>query len=127
MITDPISNFLTRLRNASCSRRKNFTIHSSNMIKAIAKILAEKGFLENLEENTSGKIPELTVHLNAGRGQIHLTKISKPGQRIYKNTNEIKRIKNGFGIGIYSTSKGVITDEECRKQKVGGEYICEVY
>lgn len=127
MITDPISNFLTRLRNASGSRRNRLTVYSSNMLKAITKIMADRGFIEKFEENKNGNIAELTITLSPSRGQLSLKRISKPGQRIYRNQDEIKRVRNGLGIGIFSTSSGVVTDKECREKKIGGEYICEIY
>ncbi|MBI4994456.1 30S ribosomal protein S8 [Candidatus Peregrinibacteria bacterium] len=127
MITDPISNFLTRLRNANSSRRKSLTVHSSKIIKAITNLLAEKGFIESFEENITGKIPELIITLRSERGRIYLKRISKPGQRIYYNASDIKRVRSGAGIGIFSTSKGILSDQKCREQKIGGEYICEVY
>lgn len=127
MITDPISNFLTRLRNASGSRRNRLTLHSSNMLKAITKIMADRGFIEKFEENKNGNIAELTITLSPSHGQLSLKRISKPGQRIYRNRDEIKRVRNGLGIGIFSTSSGVVTDKECREKKIGGEYICEIY
>ena len=127
MITDPISNFLTRLRNASGSRRNRLTMHSSNMIKAITQIMADRGFISKFEEDKTGRIAELTITLSPTRGQLSLKRISKPGQRIYRNHDEVKRVRNGLGIGIFSTSSGVITDKECREKKIGGEYICEIF
>ena len=89
--------------------------------------MADRGFISKFEEDKTGRIAELTITLSPTRGQLSLKRISKPGQRIYRNHDEVKRVRNGLGIGIFSTSSGVITDKECREKKIGGEYICEIF
>lgn len=127
MLTDPIANFLTRIRNSSAARQKKVTVRASNLIKAIAKIMLEKNFINNVEDNNINGMPELTIHFIANRDPLNLKRVSKPGQRIYINAKDIKRVRNGFGIGIFSTSAGILTDEQCHAKKIGGEYICEIY
>lgn len=127
MLTDLIADFLTRLRNASAARHRELFIPSSSLIKEIAMVLMRKRFVETMEEITDKKNPELKITLRTDRAPLELKRISKPGQRIYVKNRDIKRVRNGLGIGILSTPKGILTDSEAREQKVGGEYICEVY
>lgn len=129
MLTDPIADFLTRIRNASRARRHELTVNSSRLIKSIAGVLAAKRFIAGMEEgeapNSAHK--ELRIMLRTDREPLELKRMSKPGQRIYLGYTEIPRVRNGLGLGIISTSRGVLTGEEARKEKLGGEYICEVY
>lgn len=91
-------------------------------------MLAAKRLIEGFDEKIAeGGPKELTIRFRTDRESLELKRISKPGQRIYVGHEEIKRVKNGLGIGIFSTSKGILTDAEARKLKIGGEYICEVY
>ncbi len=132
MNTDPIADYLTRIRNASSARKKVVEIPASNMKKALTKILFEKGYITNfmvqeddkqgvikiaLKYNPSTRVPAIT----------ELQRVSKPGLRKYASSSELPRILNGLGIAILSTSKGVITDKEARTLKVGGEVLCYVY
>ena len=129
MVTDPISDFLTRLRNASRVQKKEMAVPASKIIKAIAKILMEKYFIENFTEYPAvrGKYAYLTIALRTDQPPLQLKQISKPGQRLYIGYKDIKRIRSGLGIALISTSRGVLTGEESRKQKIGGEYLCEIY
>lgn len=129
MFTDPISDFLTRIRNASHAHREHLTTRNSNMIKSIAEVLVNKQFIEKYEEiQEEGKIlPSLKIYLRTDREPLELRRMSKPGQRIYVGYKEVKRIRNGLGVGIISTSQGVVCDADARAKKLGGEYICEVY
>lgn len=127
MLTDTIGDFLTRVRNASSSRKKYVTVRHSRLIKAIADILLAKRFIESMEEISVDNKKELKITLITDREPLELKRISKPGQRIYVGYGNIKRVRNGLGSGIYSTPGGVISDDEARKQKIGGEYLCEVY
>ena len=128
MFTDPISDLLTRLRNASHARRKTLTARSSRLLKSILGVMKTKNFIadfEELETETHGK--ELKITLRTDREALELRRISKPGQRIYIAADKVRRVRNGFGIGIISTSKGILCDRDAKEQKVGGEYLCEVY
>lgn len=128
MLTDPLSNFLTRVRNASSARKRSLTVRSSRMIKTIAEILMKKRFIENVEEAAKdGQISELTLTLLPNREALQLKRVSKPGQRIYVGFEDIKRVRSGLGICLISTSQGILTGEEARAKKIGGEYLCDIY
>lgn len=127
MLTDPIADFLTRIRNASHARRGQLTVRASRMAKAITELLSTKRFIEGFEEVSEGNTRELAIRLRVDRDPLELKRISKPGQRIYIGHDEIKRVRNGLGMAVISTSKGVLSGEDARKEKVGGEYICEIY
>jgi small subunit ribosomal protein S8 len=132
-MTDPISDYLTRLRNAIKAGHKVVDIPASNLKKEMTKILKEKGYILNykFEEdvNQQGNIKiALKFHPETGISAIkELKRISKPGLRKYCGSEEIPRVLNGLGIAIISTSKGVITDKEARDLNVGGEVLCYVY
>jgi small subunit ribosomal protein S8 len=132
-VSDPIADYLTRVRNAILAKHRVVDIPSSNVKKEITKILMDKGYILNYkfeeEKEYQGNIkialkynPETKVSAIKG-----LKRISKPGLRKYCNGDNIPRVLNGLGIAIISTSKGVITDKEAREQHVGGEVICYVY
>jgi small subunit ribosomal protein S8 len=132
-MTDPISDYLTRLRNAIKAGHKVVEIPASNLKKEITKILKEKGYILNYkfeeEVNYQGNIKiALKFHPETGDSAIKkITRISKPGLRKYCSSEDIPRVLNGLGIAIISTSKGVITDKEARDLNVGGEVLCYVY
>lgn len=133
MYTDPIADYLTRVRNAQMAQHKVIDIPASNMKKAITKILHEKGYILDykFEEtaNNQGNIKiALKYNMKTKVPAIKkLTRISKPGLRKYADSTSLPRVINGLGIAILSTSKGVITDKEARDYNVGGEVICYVY
>lgn len=127
MFTDPISDFLTRMRNASRARRKELTLRSSRLLKSIADVLVQKRFIEAADVDTTEKRTELKIALRTDREPLELKRMSKPGQRMYVGFEDIKRVRNGLGISIISTSHGVMSGDEARKAKLGGEYLCEVY
>ncbi len=127
MLTDPIADFLTRIRNASHARRGQLTVRSSRMKKALAELLTAKRFIEGFEELTEENTRELAIRLRVDRDPLELKRISKPGQRIYVGCGEIRRVRNGLGMAVISTSKGILSGEDAKKEKVGGEYICEIY
>ena len=133
MFTDPIADYLTRVRNAQMAGLKVVDIPASNMKKAITEILHEKGYILNFKfedtENNQGNI-KVALKYNAQTSLPaikKLTRISKPGLRKYADSKTLPRVINGLGIAIISTSKGVITDKEARDLNVGGEVICHVY
>ena len=132
-VSDPIADYLTRVRNAILAKHRVVDIPASKLKKEITKILKENGYILNYkfedDKNYQGNIkialkynPE--TKLSAIKG---LEKISKPGLRQYCDSSSIPRVLNGLGIAVISTSKGVITDKQAREQKVGGEVICYVY
>ncbi len=131
MITDPIADYLTRVRNAIAAKHRLVEIPASNLKKNITKILFEKGYILNYkfeEDNMQGIIKiALKYHPVTKMAAISsLKRVSSPGLRKYVNADELPRVMNGLGIAILSTSQGVITDKEARKMKVGGEVICYV-
>ena len=133
MTTDPIADYLTRLRNASKATHKVVDIPASNMKKEITKILKDKGYILNYKfektNNNQGNI-KIALKYNPKTKQAafkKLIRISTPGLRKYSDNNSLPRVLNGLGVAIISTSKGVMTDKEARTQKVGGEILCHVY
>ncbi|HRP54141.1 MAG TPA: 30S ribosomal protein S8 [Fluviicola sp.] len=132
MLTDPIADYLTRIRNANAARLKMVEIPASNVKKAITSILYDQGYISNYKFEDDGKqgIIKIALKYNASTKVPAITKIeraSRPGLRKYSGAAEMPRVLNGLGIAIVSTSKGVITDKEARKENVGGEVLCYVY
>jgi small subunit ribosomal protein S8 len=129
-LTDPIADFLIRLKNASRAGNDSFRAPHSKLKVEIARILKEEGYIWNYEVDTSGKFPELVVKTKYVDGVPALTdlkRISKCGRRKYSGSQDIPRVLNGMGISILSTSKGVMTGHKARKDKVGGEIIAFVW
>lgn len=132
MNTDPIADYLTRMRNAIRANHRVVEIPHSNIKKAITKILFEKGYILQYKTENEGTIDHsikiaLKYHPTTKLSAIkELKRISKPGLRVYKNASEMPRVLNGLGIAVVSTSKGVMTDKEARKENVGGEILCYV-
>lgn len=128
---DPISDFLTRIRNASRAGNPECSAQHSKMKWAIGQILHAEGFIHGLEERTTERgHREIVVKLKYVDGSPAITgikNVSKPGCRIYRKTNSIPRVLGGLGIGILTTSKGLMRDREARRQKIGGELICVVW
>ncbi|NBR13013.1 MAG: 30S ribosomal protein S8 [Flavobacteriales bacterium] len=132
MNTDPIADYLTRIRNASSAGLKMVEIPSSNIKRAMTQILFDQGYILNYkfeEDNKQGTI-KIALKYNQSTRVPVITKLqraSRPGLRKYSGSEDMPRILNGLGIAIVSTSKGVITDKEARKLNVGGEVLCYVY
>jgi len=131
-MTDPVADMLNRIRNAQAVLKETVDIPISNLRYEIAKILEKGGFVAEVEKKgkKTKKVIEITLKYNEKVPVISgLKRVSKPGQRIYKRAKELKPVKGGYGIAIISTSKGggLMTDKEARKQKLGGEVICEIW
>jgi len=131
MVTDPISDYLTRVRNAIAAKHKVVEIPASNVKKAITQILMDQGYILNfkfIEDNKQGIIKIALKYNNKTKDSAiqNLTRISKPGLRKYSGVDSLPRVLNGLGIAIVSTSRGLITDKEARKQNIGGEVLCYV-
>lgn len=130
MNTDPIADYLTRIRNAAKAGHKVVNIPASNTKKEMTKILKDKGYILNYkfeEDNKQGNI-KIALKYNGSSSVIEkLQRISKPGLRKYANKQTMPRVLNGLGIAILSTSKGVMTDKEAKRQNVGGEVLCYIY
>ena len=129
--TDPIADMLTRIRNANTSKHATVDVPSSNIKKAIAQILADEGYIKSFEEIKDEKQGIIRITLKydeKGKKVISgLKRISKPGLRIYVNKDELPQVLNGLGIALISTSKGIKTDKEARKEGVGGEVLAYVW
>jgi len=129
MMTDPIADMLTRVRNAQAASKVDVTMPSSKLKNAIAKVLQDEGFIAGFSSDGAAK-PTLTITLKyyEGRPVIdELKRVSRPGLRIYKNKNELPKILNGLGVAIVSTSAGVMSDRDARAAGRGGEILCTVY
>jgi small subunit ribosomal protein S8 len=131
MVTDPIADYLTRVRNAVMANHRIVEIPSSRMKKEITKILFEKGYILNykFEEETKPSIIKIALKYHPVSklpAIIQLDRISKPGLRKYVDSDNIPRVLNGLGIAILSTSHGLMTDKEARQHKIGGEVICYI-
>jgi small subunit ribosomal protein S8 len=133
MVTDPIADYLTRLRNAMAASHRIVEVPASNLKKRITEILYDKGYILKYKfdesPNKQGVI-KIALKYNASTKLPAIQKIiriSTPGLRRYKRSDELPRVKNGLGVAIISTSKGVMTDKEARTQKIGGEVLCYVY
>lgn len=131
VMTDPIADLLTRIRNANVVRHEVVEVPSSNIKKAISNILLQEGYVKDIEEYSDGIVPMLRLSLKYGQGKERvitgLKRISKPGLRVYCRKEEVPEVLNGLGIAIVSTSKGIVTDKEARNLGLGGEVICYVW
>ena len=129
--TDPIADMLTRIRNANSQKHKTVDIPASNMKKAIASILFQEGYIaayEEINENSQGVIRITLKYDEKGNRVIDgLKRISKPGLRVYAQKDELPQVLNGLGISLISTSKGIKTDREARKEGLGGEVLAYVW
>jgi small subunit ribosomal protein S8 len=131
VMTDPIADLLTRIRNANIVRHEVVEVPSSNIKKAVSNILLQEGYLKGIEEYTDGSVSMLRLTMKYGHNKERvitgLKRISKPGLRVYCQKEEIPKVLNGLGIAIVSTSKGIVTDREARTLGVGGEVLCYVW
>jgi small subunit ribosomal protein S8 len=131
MMTDPIADMLTRIRNAIQVGHAEVNLPSSKQKEAVAKILAREGFIDRYEVNAADPGADMKIVLRYGerrRPAIEgLKRISKPGHRVYRGASDIPRVQGGLGIAIVSTSQGLIPDREARRRKLGGEVMCEVW
>ncbi len=130
-ITDTIADLLTRIRNASTAKHESVEIPSSNMKKAIVKILVDEGYLKSYTVVDDGRQGVIKVNLKYGAGKASaingLQRVSKPGLRIYRDASEMPRVMKGLGIAVVSTSKGIMTDRQARKENVGGEVLAFIW
>jgi small subunit ribosomal protein S8 len=130
MLTDPIADMLTRIRNAVRIKAEKVDIPISKVKLEIAKILKEEGFIRAykiLKDRKQGILRVIPKYLDSESVISGLRRISKPGRRVYVNTKEIPRVMGGLGIAILTTSKGILSDRTCRREGVGGEIICYVW
>lgn len=131
VMTDPIADMLTRIRNANVVRHEKLELPASNVKKEIAEILKREGFIRDVEYIADNKQGIIRIYLKYGpnneRVITGLKRISKPGLRVYAKANEVPRVLNGLGIAIVSTSQGVFSDKEARSKQIGGEVLAYVW
>jgi len=131
MMTDPISDMLTRIRNAGIARHAETWCPHSKLKGAIARLLSDEGFLGGVRDDVRDGHRVLVMRIrydDSGRALIDgMRRVSKPSRRVYVGSDAIPKVRNGLGIGVISTSKGIMTDRAARESSVGGEYICEVW
>jgi small subunit ribosomal protein S8 len=130
MISDPIADFLTRIRNAQARKKDSVSMPATKMIVAIASILKAEGFIADYRVEEAKPQSELVVDLKYVNGVpaiSQMVRVSKPGVRKYRGYREIKPVRRGLGLSIFSTPMGIVSGKEAVKSKIGGEYICYVY
>ena len=131
VMSDPVADMLNRIRNAAKAKFNSVDIPGSNLKTEIAKVLKNEGFIKNYKFIEDDKQGTLRIYLKYGKDQsdiiIGLERISKPSRRVYLNSREIKPVLNGMGIAILSTSKGVMTGAQAKKENIGGEILCHVW
>jgi small subunit ribosomal protein S8 len=129
MMTDPIADLLTRIRNAHHAEKIALTMPGSKVKSAIAKVLKDEGYIEGFKASEQDGKPSLTINLKYYEGSPvieKLQRVSKPGLRVYKSAEELPKVNGGLGIAIISTSQGIMTDRAARTAGVGGEVLCSV-
>jgi small subunit ribosomal protein S8 len=131
MMTDPVGDMLTRIRNAGQARHVETRCPASKLKQAVAKVLTSEGFISGARlEETEGHLVLILDLRYADSGNLmidSISRVSKPGRRVYVGASEVPRIRNGLGIAVLSTSKGVMCDREAREAGIGGEVLCEVW
>ena len=129
-VTDPISDFLTRIRNAAKAKKVRVDIPASNMKISLAEILKKQNFIRDYQvvEDNKQNIISIILRYTDGESAISgLKRVSTPGLRIYKNAKDLPRVLNGLGVAVISTSKGLLTDKDARRQSIGGEVVCYIW
>lgn len=131
MMTDPLSDMLTRIRNASMVRKATVELPSSKLKEGVAQVLVRQGYLADAQavEQGTKRVLKLTLKYSADRTPVitAIRRISKPGRRLYAKADELKTVRSGFGITILSTPQGLMTNVDAKKLRLGGELICEIY
>ncbi len=130
MLTDPIADYLTRIRNAIERKKEKVEIPGSNLKREITKILKEEGYIEDYEfidNNKQGIIRIVLKYVDEESAITGLERVSKPGRRVYSSSRRLPKVLNGLGIAIISTSKGIMTDKKAREKNLGGEVLCYIW
>jgi small subunit ribosomal protein S8 len=131
MMTDPIADMLTRIRNANQALHPTVSMPSSKLKEEIAKILAAEGYIEGYEVKADGikRTLEIKMKYQSDRSRVisGVRRLSKPGLRVYRGSEELPRVKGGLGVVVVSTSQGLLSDSEARRRRLGGEILCEVW
>lgn len=130
-LTDPLADMLTRIRNAGHAKHKSVDIPGSSMKTALADVMKNEGFIKNFKFIKDNKQGILRVYLKYDKNDRHviygIDRISKPSRRIYVQSKDVKTVLNGLGISVLSTSKGLMTDKQARKENIGGEILCNIW
>ena len=130
-MTDPIADLLSRIRNAQIAKHDRLDVPASKLKLEVVKLLREEGFIKNFREIEGLPVGSLRIFLRYSAEGVpaisHLQRVSKPGRRVYRKADEIQPVRNGLGIGIVSTSQGLLTDAQARERRVGGELLCQVW
>ena len=128
---DPIADFLTRIRNAGMAQKSFFDTSSSQLLIKIADLLKKQGYISNFQVSKEDQMSLMRVHLRyTSEGKPFIKRIkrkSRPGKRLYKKSREIKPIRSGYGLALFSTSQGIMTEKEALKAGLGGEWLCELW
>lgn len=128
---DPIADFLTRIRNAHLAKHDRLDVPSSRIKVEMAKILKDQGFIRNFRVVEDTPVNKLRIFLRydeVGTPAItYMDRVSKPGRRVYRKAAEVEAVRNGIGVGILSTSRGLMTDDQARESGVGGEFLCRIW
>jgi small subunit ribosomal protein S8 len=131
VMTDPIADMLTRIRNANIVKHETVELPSSKMKKTLAELMVQEGYLSGIEEYMDGSVPMLKLGLKYGTSKERVItgvkRISKPGLRVYAHKDNVPKVLGGLGVAVLSTSKGIMTDREARKEGIGGEVICYIW
>lgn len=131
MMIDPVSDMLTRIRNANMALHPTVSMPSSKLKEQIATILVSEGYVEAFDVQTDGAHRTLELKLRYGKGRARvingLRSVSKPGRRVYAGASELPRVNGGLGVAVVSTSQGLLPDREARRRRLGGEVLCEVW
>ena len=131
MLTDPIADMLTRIRNAIVVKRSHVDVPASQLKRGLAEVLKREGYIWDWQEVEADPVKQLRLELKYGaNGEVviqHIKRISTPGRRVYRKAKEMRPVLNGLGITIISTSSGIVSDREARQKNIGGEVLCEIY
>lgn len=130
-MTDPISDLLTRIRNALLAKHDRLDVPASKLKLEICRVLKQEGFIENYRLVEASPQSAIRVYLRYSPEGLpviqHMARVSKPGRRVYRGVDDLPQVRNGLGVGIISTSQGLLTDAEARQRRVGGEVLCELW
>lgn len=130
-MTDPISDLMTRIRNAQLAKHDRLDIPASKLKTEMCRVLKQEGFIENYRLVEAEPQSAIRVYLRYSDEGIpaieHMARVSKPGRRVYRGVDDLPEVRNGLGVGIISTSHGLLTDREARERRVGGEFLCELW
>lgn len=129
-MTDPIADLLARIRNAYIAKHDRLDVPASKVLTEICKVFEREGYIERFENLDGEPRDSIRIFLKYADGEPvirHMARVSKPGRRVYMGSDDLKPVLNGLGIGVVSTSQGLLTDSEARERRVGGEVLCEVW